>query len=221
MSSSLDNTLEAGRSRSFLRRFLCPAKIEPLLVVLKSNNIDFRVNCIHFTINMKPSTIAQTLRQITAAAADKGLTRRDLARLAGVRPETVSRIATRGTCDYATLERLANAAGLHLGVTRGEPSPGGSGHDDVLGKAGLIRTLAAAHGARSLELFGSAARGEDTPASDLDFMVELEPGRSLLDLIGLGEDLQAALGRRVDAVSKAGMKPRVLAQARRDAVRIV
>ena len=52
-------------------------------------------------------------------------------------------------------------------------------------------------------------------------LVELEPGRSLLDLIGLGEDLQAALGRRVDAVSKAGMKPRVLAQARRDAVRIV
>ena len=93
--------------------------------------------------------------------------------------------------------------------------------DEVLGKASLIRTLAAAHGARSLELFGSAARGEEGPGSDLDFMVELEPGRSLLDLIGLGEDLQSALGRKVEAVSKAGMKPRVLAQARRDALRIV
>lgn len=170
---------------------------------------------------MDVSTIIRTLRQITAAAAEKGLTRRELAHRAGVRPETVSRIATRGTCDFATLERLANAAGLHLGLTRGEPAPAGNARDEVLGKAGLIRTLAAAHGARKLELFGSAARGEETPASDLDFMVELEPGRSLLDLIGLGEDLQSALGRKVEAVSKAGMKPRVLAQARKDALLIV
>ena len=169
---------------------------------------------------MDVSTIIRTLRQITAAAAEKGLTRRELAQRAGVRPETVSRIATRGTCDFATLERLANAAGLHLGLIRDEPA-GGNARDEVLGKAGLIRTLAAAHGVRKLELFGSAARGEETPASDLDFMVELEPGRSLLDLIGLGEDLQSALGRKVEAVSKAGMKPRVLAQARKDALRIV
>ncbi|HUG77701.1 MAG TPA: nucleotidyltransferase family protein [Burkholderiales bacterium] len=88
-------------------------------------------------------------------------------------------------------------------------------------KADLIRTLARAYGARSIELFGSAARGEERPGSDLDFMVELEPGRSLLDLIGLGEDLQQALGRKVEAVSKPAMKPRVLARAQRDAIRIV
>jgi predicted nucleotidyltransferase len=93
--------------------------------------------------------------------------------------------------------------------------------DDVLRKADLIRTLAKAYGARSIELFGSAARGEERPGSDLDFMVELEPGRSLLDLIGLGEDLQQALGRRVEAVSKPAMKPRVLARAQRDAIRII
>jgi hypothetical protein len=72
-----------------------------------------------------------------------------------------------------------------------------------------------------VELFGSAARGEDHPQSDLDFMVELEPGRSLLDLIGLSEDLQAALGRKVETVSRSAMRPRVLAEARRDAIRIV
>jgi predicted nucleotidyltransferase len=93
--------------------------------------------------------------------------------------------------------------------------------DQVLAKANLIRTLARAYGATSIELFGSAARGSDTPGSDLDFMVELEPGRSLLDLIGLGADLEAALGRKVDAVSKAAMKPRVLARARKDAIRLV
>src|SRR5438105_3787824 len=93
--------------------------------------------------------------------------------------------------------------------------------DVVVSKVELIRTLARAHGAKSLELFGSAARGEDTPDSDLDFMVELEPGRNLLDLIGLSEDLQALLGRKVETVTKAGMKPRVLADARKDAIRIV
>jgi predicted nucleotidyltransferase len=90
-----------------------------------------------------------------------------------------------------------------------------------MAKAGLIRTLAKAHGAISIELFGSAARGEDRPNSDIDLMVEMEEGRSLLDLIGLGHDLEAALGRKVEAVSKRGMKPRVLAWASKDALRIV
>jgi predicted nucleotidyltransferase len=93
--------------------------------------------------------------------------------------------------------------------------------DQVLAKADLIRTLARAHGAVSIELFGSAARGEDRPDSDIDVMVEMEEGRSLLDLIALGDDLEAALGRRVEAVSKRALKPRVLARASKDAVRIV
>lgn len=93
--------------------------------------------------------------------------------------------------------------------------------EQLLAKAELIRTLAKAHGAISIELFGSAARGDDRPDSDVDFMVELEPGRSLLDLIGLAEDLQALLGRKVEAVTRTAMKPRVLADARKDAIRIV
>lgn len=111
------------------------------------------------------------------------------------------------------------AAGMRS-VRRWAPLAGAA-RDDVRRKSGLIRTLARAHGARSVELFGSAARGEERPGSDLDFMVELEPGRSLLDLIGLGVDLQAVLGRKVETITRAGMKPRVLAQARKDAIRIV
>ena len=109
------------------------------------------------------------------------------------------------------------AAGLRA-VASWQPR---SARDHVLAKAELIRSLAKAHGALSIELFGSAARGEDRSDSDIDLMVELEQGRSLLDLIGLSEDLQAALGRRVEAVSKPAMKPRVLARARKEAIRIV
>lgn len=133
----------------------------------------------------------------------------------------MSRIASRGTCDFATLEKLAAAVGLRLEVQNETPYAAGRAQAEVLRKKALVRTLARAHGARSLALFGSAARDEDGPESDLDFLVELEAGRSLLDLIGLAEDLQDALGRKVEAVTAAGMKPRVLEQARRDAVRIV
>ena len=169
----------------------------------------------------KSSAAATALARITGTAKSQGLNLRALAARAGIRPETVSRIASRGTCDFATLERLAAAVGLRLGLHDETAGGAGSGREAVLRKQALVRTLAKAHGARSVELFGSAARGEDGPESDLDFLVELEPGRSLLDLIGLAEDLQEALGRKVEAVTAAGLKPRVLAEARRDAVRIV
>ena len=91
----------------------------------------------------------------------------------------------------------------------------------VLAKRELIRTLARAHGATSVELFGSAARSEERPDSDIDLLVELEPGRSLLDLIGLSEDLATALGRKVEAFTRAGLKPRVLARAEREALKVL
>ncbi len=168
---------------------------------------------------MSVDSASAILSRITAAAKSLGLNRRELAIRAGVRPETVSRIATRGTCDFATLERLARAAGLGIALeAQGEK---GQGRDAVFGKQSVIRSLARAHGVRTVALFGSAARGDDGPGSDLDFMVELEPGRSLLDLIGFTEDLQQTLGRKVDAVTRAGMKPRVLAAARREAIPVV
>ena len=92
---------------------------------------------------------------------------------------------------------------------------------EVLRKRDLIATLAMAHGARTVHLFGSAARGEARPDSDLDFLVELEPGRNLLDLIGLENDLADVLGRKVDVVTVRAAKPRIRGSALRDAVRIV
>ncbi len=62
---------------------------------------------------------------------------------------------------------------------------------------GEIRRLAERHGARNLRLFGSVARGEAKAASDIDLLVDWEPGRSLLDHVGLVQDLQELLGMRV------------------------
>ena len=104
---------------------------------------------------------------------------------------------------------------------RPEPASRGGARAEVQRKQGLIRTLAGAHGAHTVRLFGSAARGEERPDSELDFLVELEPGRNLLDLIGLENDLADALGRKVEVVTARSVKPRVLKSALRDAIIIV
>ncbi|HQP31440.1 MAG TPA: nucleotidyltransferase family protein [Deltaproteobacteria bacterium] len=75
------------------------------------------------------------------------------------------------------------------------------GIDDILkDKREEIRQIAARHGAHNLRVFGSVARGEADEHSDIDFLVEMEPGRSLLDLGSLMIDLKALLGRTVDIV---------------------
>ncbi len=61
-----------------------------------------------------------------------------------------------------------------------------------------IRSLAERHGARNIRVFGSTARGDDRPDSDLDLLIDLEVGRTLLDLIGFQQDVEELLGRRVD-----------------------
>jgi predicted nucleotidyltransferase len=74
-------------------------------------------------------------------------------------------------------------------------------------RAEAIQRIARAYGVVRLRVFGSFARGEATEGSDLDFLVELEPGRSLLDLVGLKQELEALLGREVDVVEEGGLHP--------------
>ncbi|MGH8908171.1 MAG: nucleotidyltransferase family protein [Egibacteraceae bacterium] len=81
-----------------------------------------------------------------------------------------------------------------------------------------ILQVARLHGAHQIAVFGSVARGEAGPDSDVDFLVELEPGRSLLDLGGLLMDLRDLLGRPVDVVTRAGLRGRIRAQVLRDSV---
>ena len=81
-----------------------------------------------------------------------------------------------------------------------------------------ILRLARAHGARKLRLFGSAARGDDRPDSDLDLLVEMEPGRSLVDHVALKQDLEGLLGRDVDVVTEQSLHPRLRDRVLREAV---
>jgi hypothetical protein len=80
-------------------------------------------------------------------------------------------------------------------------------------KAEILR-LAKTRGARNVHIFGSVARGDNGQDSDVDFLVEFEQGRTLLDLIGL--DLQDLLGASVDVVTPNSlryMRERIVAEA--------
>jgi len=81
-----------------------------------------------------------------------------------------------------------------------------------------ILRLAAKHGARNVRVFGSVARGEADEQSDIDLLVEFEPGRSLLDHAGLWLELQDLLGCKVDVVSERGIKARIRERILREAI---
>jgi predicted nucleotidyltransferase len=81
-----------------------------------------------------------------------------------------------------------------------------------------ILRLCAKYGARNVRVFGSVARGEADEQSDLDFLVELEPGRTLFDLGGLQYELELLLGRRVDVVTERGLQRRIRERVLREAV---
>ena len=78
-------------------------------------------------------------------------------------------------------------------------------HSELLERNDEMLKIVIRHGARTVRIFGSVARGEETPASDLDLLVEFEPVRSLLDHIALAQDLKDLLGRDVDVVTEKGL----------------
>lgn len=85
------------------------------------------------------------------------------------------------------------------------------------GKRGEILRIAAKHGARNVRLFGSVARGEAGPDSDVDLLVEFDADRSLLDHVALVQDLEELLGRKVQVTTEDALhwyiRDRVLEQA--------
>ncbi len=92
------------------------------------------------------------------------------------------------------------------------------GIDDIISaRRSAMLDLASRHGARKIRVFGSFARGDARPDSDLDLLVVMDEGRTLLDMVGLGQDLEELLGRKVDIVSEGGLsvhiRDRVLAEA--------
>jgi len=81
-----------------------------------------------------------------------------------------------------------------------------------------ILRIASDHGARNIRLFGSVSRGKAGPESDVDILVKLEPGRTLLDIIAIKQDLEDLLGCEVDVVTEEAISPYIREQVLKEAV---
>jgi len=156
-----------------------------------------------------------------------GLSQSDLARRAGVPQSVVSEYeAGKRQPSVPTLARLVGATGheLTLGLERTHPEVRGL-PDTALGRRlrqhrrALLDAVALA-GASNLRVFGSVARGQDGPDSDVDLLVDLPEDTSLFTVLALEGTLERILKVKVDLAPVSSLKPRVRAEALADAVAV-
>lgn len=145
-----------------------------------------------------------------------GLSQAELGERAGVGQSVISAYESgHREPGFRTLAKLIEATGHHLVIDLRPTSSRLLGLADTkLGRKlrrhrRAVIECAERRRARNVRVFGSVARGEDTATSDIDLLVDLDEGASLLDLAGLGLDLEEMLGTRVDVVPASGLKPRI------------
>jgi predicted nucleotidyltransferase/DNA-binding XRE family transcriptional regulator len=163
-------------------------------------------------MSASPALAGSLLR---AARVRAGLTQVMLARRAGVAQSVISAYESgRRQPALPTLVALVEAAGYELAIDvrrsrrRFTPLSGPVGRRLRRHRARLLRA-AAAHRVSNVRVFGSVARGEDRPDSDVDLLVDLPAGMGLLGLFRLQRDLEEILHARVDVVPADGLKPEV------------
>lgn len=148
----------------------------------------------------------------------------ELAVRAGVAQSVISAYeAGRRQPALSTLARLIEAAGYDLVVNiRRKPRHlsrlSGPVGRKVRRKRRELVAAATAHDVTNLRVFGSVARGEDRPDSDVDLLADLPPGMGLLGLGRVQAEMEAILGSRVDLVPAGDLKPAVRTRAERDLV---
>ena len=145
---------------------------------------------------------------IREARKRAGLTQAELAALAATSQPTIAAYESGNKVPSSdTLERLLDAAGLQLSVVPLPRDRGRSRLRQLLRKhRGAILELAMQHGATNVRVFGSVARGQDKRGSNVDLLVEMEPGRSLLDQVRLRRSLHELLGVEVDVLTAGGLR---------------
>ncbi len=161
---------------------------------------------------------------LRAARKQSGLSQVELARQAGVTQSVISAYESgRRQPSLPTLAALVEAAGFELEVIVQELPErlgrltGPVGRRVRRHRAEMV-AAAAAHGVANLRVFGSVARGEDRPDSDVDLLVDVPAGMGLLGLGRVAEDLEAVVGARVDLVPAGQLKLAVAGRAERDLV---
>ena len=170
---------------------------------------------------MEPATAGALLRQARKRA---GLSQVNLAARADVTQSVISAYESgQRQPSLPVLARLVNAAGFELTLGLRRPPArlrrlsGPMGRRVRRHRKDLV-AAAAAHGVSNLRVFGSVARGEDHPDSDVDLLADFPPGLSLFGLSRLEADLEAIIGTRVDLIPAADLKAGVRERVKPDLI---
>jgi predicted nucleotidyltransferase/DNA-binding XRE family transcriptional regulator len=171
--------------------------------------------------------IGSTIRRTRQHA---GLSQVELARRAGTSQSALARYeAGAALPTLPTLERLLQGCGRQLQLrvigARGKSSHGSSARGRLGPQASALRRhrrslleTARSHGARSIRVFGSVARGDADGASDIDLLVELESDRTLLDVLAFRREAERLLGMPVDVATPDILKQRIRDQVLAEAL---
>jgi len=158
---------------------------------------------------------------IKEARSRAGLTQQQLARAAGTSQPTLAAYESGAKSpSVRTLDRIVRASGGSLDV-RLRPAPVAHGQllDELRDHADEIRLAARKRRIRNVRVFGSAARGEETAASDVDLLVDFDAAKhGVLPLAGFASDVQAIVGREVDATTAELLRDEVRRNALAEAV---
>jgi len=171
--------------------------------------------------------VASVIRGARTAA---GLSQAELAERAGTSQPALARYETGTTLPtLPTLERLVAACGKRLEVRAVRSNGGSALTTSVRGRLGpqarelrrhrrRLLDAARARGVRRVRVFGSLARGEAAPSSDIDLLVDLEPGKTLLDLAAFRREAEEITGMPVDVATTDMLKQRIRTEVRTEAV---
>jgi len=147
------------------------------------------------------------------------LTQGELAGRAGVTQSVVSAYERgRREPSVGMLRKLIDATGGRLVIEYEPPARATPLLDHVRAHRDELIAALAARGVRNIRVFGSAARGDETPGSDIDLLVDLDEGVDLLDLVGAEQDAERIVGTAVDLVPFDDLKPLVRQAAMKDMV---
>jgi predicted nucleotidyltransferase/DNA-binding XRE family transcriptional regulator len=161
-----------------------------------------------------------TGRRIAEARRAKGLTQEALAAAVSLDRTALSKIeAGRRNLSSSELGRVARVLDRPLDWFLAEPPDlGGILVRDLRRRRRAILRIATKHGAHSVRVFGSVARGESDPDSDIDLLVQMKPGTSLLDQAAMLVEVRDLLGREVDIVTEDALRDRIRTRVLREAV---
>jgi len=162
------------------------------------------------------SQAASTLRQARLRA---GLTQKAVAARANISQSVISAYESSSRePSFETLQKLVAAAGFQLELSLAPLAPTTIRRQAVDQNAARLRRKLGALGARNIRLFGSVARGDDRPDSDIDLLVDLAPSVGLFALGRMRTQAERILGASVDVVPANSLKPDVAERALAEAI---